>query len=178
MYQGKNPSALRSQGWLAEATVKLMEIKDFSAITIKEICREADLTRQTFYQLFSSKEDVLRYVLTRYSADFTQLLISKETINLETLAATFFHFFKEHEAFIRLLIAHRLDYLLTEQFSFVLPSIMNLCIDNGATVVSNPHINCFVVGGLSAMIIDWLKSDSTTDEEELTRLFLQLFQHG
>ena len=59
MYNGTNPSALRSQQWFSEALFSLMQTKSFSKITIKELCTQADLTRQTFYQLFSSKEGMV-----------------------------------------------------------------------------------------------------------------------
>ena len=65
MYSGKNPSALRSQQWLADSLVDLMKVKEFQHISVKEICQQADLTRQTFYQIFSSKEDVIRYNIMR-----------------------------------------------------------------------------------------------------------------
>ena len=176
MYNGKNPSALRSQQWITEALLKLMKTKDFQTITVKEICMEADLTRQTFYQFFASKEDVIRFALSKYYVVYEEELLKNEQVNLKTLATSFFHFFKKHKDFICLLISNRLDYLLTEQFSLVLPRIMKLCVNDENSLISNPHINCFVVGGLSAMIIDWLKSDETTSEEELTELFLRLFE--
>ncbi len=176
MYNGTNPSALRSQQWFSEALFSLMQTKSFSKITIKELCTQADLTRQTFYQLFSSKEDVLRLVLMKYYTAFEQSLLSKEQLDLRALTEVFFHFFKLHKEFVQQLIDHNLDYLLTEQFTMVLPRIMQLCIDDDIGMIENPHINCFIVSGLSAMIIDWLKNDSSTDEKELVRLFLQMFQ--
>lgn len=176
MYTGTNPSALRSQQWIAEGLLELMREKQFAQITVKEICSRADLTRQTFYQFFSSKEDVVRFALTKYYTAFEEGLLGRGVISLEVLSAAFFHFFQEHKHVVLLLIEHRLDYLLSEQFSLALPRIMNLCVEEGSEMIANPHINSFVVGGLSAMIIDWLKSDSKTDETELTRLFLQLFK--
>ena len=54
-----NITALRSKTWITESLLKLMEEKDFSKITITEIIKNADLTRQTFYRNFDSKEDIL-----------------------------------------------------------------------------------------------------------------------
>lgn len=176
MYTGTNPSALRSQRWIAEGLFGLMRVKPFAAITVKEICTRADLTRQTFYQFFSSKEDVVRFALTKYYAAFEEQLVQNDVVDLETLSTAFFRFFREHKHVVLLLIEHRLDYLLAEQFSVALPRVTKLCVEEGSEMIANPHINSFVVGGLSAMIIDWLKSDSKTDEKELTGLFLQLFK--
>ena len=56
MYCGTNPTALLNQRQLAKALFQLMETKPFSAISVSELCREASISRQTFYSLFDSKE--------------------------------------------------------------------------------------------------------------------------
>lgn len=61
MYQGNNPSALRSMEWLRCALLELLKQEKYSAITVRQICCQADLSRQTFYQMFSSKEEVMQY---------------------------------------------------------------------------------------------------------------------
>lgn len=175
MYSGNNPSALRSQRCITEALITLLNNKPFTSITIKEICVKADLTRQTFYQFFSSKEDVIRHIIMQCYVDFEELLISHSPITLNTLTSTFFHFFKENQSMIRLLINNNLEYILTEQFSVVLPKILQLCVSEEDALVCNPHINSFIVSGLSAMLISWTKSDYDIDEDELTQLFIRLF---
>lgn len=61
MYTGNNPSALRSREWFRSALLDLLGNKKFAQITVKDLCRKADLSRQTFYQIFDSKEEVLEY---------------------------------------------------------------------------------------------------------------------
>ena len=61
MYTGKNPSALRSKDWLRKALLQLLEEQKYTQITIKEICVRADLSRQNFYQMFDSKDEVMEY---------------------------------------------------------------------------------------------------------------------
>lgn len=65
MYQGNNATALRSQEWLCESLAKLMGVQPYASITIGAICKHADLSRQTFYNVFDSKEEVLRFCLRR-----------------------------------------------------------------------------------------------------------------
>jgi len=54
-----NITALKSKAWITESLLVLMMEKDFDKITITEIINKADLTRQTFYRNFESKENVL-----------------------------------------------------------------------------------------------------------------------
>lgn len=175
MYAGKNPSALRSQQWIADSMVELMKVKDFQNISVKEVCRNADLTRQTFYQLFSSKEDVIRYVLAKDCAEFKASLSRHIQVTLEILVAVFLRFFREREDMVLLLIRHHLEHLLTEQFSLALPEIMDICIEQKQIFLTNPYLKSFIVGGLLNMILEWIKSGEGTDAEELARLFTEQF---
>lgn len=52
-----------SAALIEEAFLKLMEKRDFGSIPISLICREATVSRNTFYRLFNSKEDLLEYIL-------------------------------------------------------------------------------------------------------------------
>ncbi len=63
MYQGNNQIAKRSQEWLAKSLLEILQTKEYTKISIKDICDKADLSRQTFYQMFDSKEEVARYAI-------------------------------------------------------------------------------------------------------------------
>lgn len=178
MYSGKNPSALRSQQWLADSLVDLMKVKEFQYISVKEICQKADLTRQTFYQIFSSKEDVIRYNIMKGCERFKTSLSLHEQVDMETLAIEFFRFFRKEEALVKLLAENHLEYLLTEQFSLALPEIMDICTERKEVFLSNPYLKCFIIGGLLNMILEWIKNGDGTDAEELARLFAGQFISG
>ena len=72
MYSGNNPSALRSMEWLRQALLQLLDEKKYSQLTIKEICRRADLSRQTFYQIFDSKDEIMQYHFSILFQEFTK----------------------------------------------------------------------------------------------------------
>lgn len=63
MYQGKNRTALASQRQIADAMVVLMRRMPYGDISVAELCREASVSRQTFYSLFQTKANVVRYLL-------------------------------------------------------------------------------------------------------------------
>ena len=56
---GKERIAEQSRTWLWESLEKLLHQKEFSKITITEICDNAELARKTFYNTFKNKEDLL-----------------------------------------------------------------------------------------------------------------------
>ena len=53
-----------SAGLIGEALLALMEEKPYAQVTVSEICRRATTSRNTFYRLFRTREDVLEYVMT------------------------------------------------------------------------------------------------------------------
>lgn len=63
MYKGNNQIALRSQEWLYKALFILLKQKPFEKITITDICNKAGVSRQTFYQLFDNKEEIIKFYL-------------------------------------------------------------------------------------------------------------------
>ena len=65
MYEGCNKTALTSQSAIADALLNLMEEKPYTRISVSEICKSAGVSRQTFYTLFASKDNVIAYELER-----------------------------------------------------------------------------------------------------------------
>ena len=63
MYQGKNKTALASQRQIARALLVLMHRMPYEEISVAELCREADVSRLTFYSLFKTKSNVVSYLL-------------------------------------------------------------------------------------------------------------------
>ena len=57
----ENAQALRSKRALVAALYQLMERDTYQDLTITQICQEAEVTRQTFYRHFQTKQDVLAY---------------------------------------------------------------------------------------------------------------------
>ena len=63
MYQGTNPSAIRSREEIIRAFFSLLQNNSLEEISIKQIMGATDLSRQTFYQIFNSKDEILEYYL-------------------------------------------------------------------------------------------------------------------
>ena len=63
MYCGTNKTALQSQRQIAEAMMALIQQKPYAQITVSELCKAAGISRQTFYTLFTSRENVMVFTL-------------------------------------------------------------------------------------------------------------------
>ena len=73
MYCGTNKTAMQSQKQIADAMMSLLDEKPFSQITVSELCKAACISRQTFYTLFTSRENVMVFTLQARYCDGPEL---------------------------------------------------------------------------------------------------------
>ena len=174
MYTGNNPSALRSQEELVQALLALMEQYDFQEITITMICQDAKISRQTFYQLYSDKEDAIRFCIMHSYLEYEQKLLQYKSLSIEQLAEYTFLFFEQHRDFVLLLMKNQLHYLLLEQFQLTLPKILGLFRQSDETV-SDDAVLAFLSGGLCSMILFQIGHQTPAQARQSAAAFSKLF---
>jgi|GEM_PF-1372388 len=65
----------KTQNQLCHACLALMYTKSFNEITVKDICKEADVTRGVFYNYFDSKYSVLEHIEKRLIDGFIDIML-------------------------------------------------------------------------------------------------------
>lgn len=80
---------------IKEAFLKLVNEKGYAKVTVAQICREADLTRSTFYLHFNSITDVLNQVL-----DDALLLTQAFNFTLPNIQNCSIDYLKKNESLI------------------------------------------------------------------------------
>ncbi|MDR0314728.1 MAG: TetR/AcrR family transcriptional regulator, partial [Oscillospiraceae bacterium] len=108
----ENPISLRSKHWLSDALVELMREKPYEKIAIKEVAEKADLTRQTFYHNFDSKEELLIYKSDLYFEEFFRNIFNSSVSNINDFLVYFFRYWQENADFIRLLLKNNKEHIL------------------------------------------------------------------
>lgn len=175
MYIGNNPTALRSQRWFADALLELMKDNDFDKITIKNICTKSDLSRQTFYQLFSAKEDIIRYSLKLCLCQSQKEAEGFKENDFKQLTAFCMNFFDIHEELVKLLLKNNLDYLLEDELSQMVKAIVERinapCPKNIRT-----YANAFICGAISSTILCWFKNEEKISSTDLSLLMYSILQ--
>lgn len=113
MYEGNNPTALKSQEWLTESLIKLMDEIPYNQITIQSICKKAYLSRQTFYNFFSSKEDILRFWLQqKYEEQFNKFN-AKPT--MQDTIDSFIFVLNENKRILTTFVENKLDGIVADE---------------------------------------------------------------
>lgn len=169
MYEGKNPSALRSMEWIRLALLALLEEKKYAQISIKEICARADLSRQTFYQMFASKDEVMQYHFRILFQRFAQECDSFQQITIGGIAERFFTFFHGEERFVRTLIANNLVYLMEQQFELYLGKIA-LFHDVNVREAHGDYTTAYIAGALTQILVHWFDRSFDLTAADLSRL--------
>ncbi len=115
MYQGCNRTALCSQKSIADGFCELLKEKEYGKITVSEICKKSGVSRQTFYSLFSSKENIVSFILlNEYAFDPHEECHCCGRPTLKELSRGFSSFITEKRDFIDLLEKNNIIYLMQE----------------------------------------------------------------
>ncbi|MCM1086595.1 MAG: TetR/AcrR family transcriptional regulator [Muribaculaceae bacterium] len=166
MYCGTNPSALKSREWIRNALLELLKERKYAQITIKDICKKADLSRQTFYQIYVSKDEVMEYHFKELFLEFKEQCGNFYGITIKDIARTFFEFFYHHRVLVQELFDNNLSYFLEKQFELFLPQI-DLFRELSAVEPYPEYSVAYVAGALTQVLIHWFQSGFDLSVEEM-----------
>lgn len=169
MYSGTNPSALRSREWLRSALLQLLEKEKYTQITIKDICQQADLSRQTFYQIFDSKEEVMEYHFQTLFQEFAEECGSFQDISIIQVSYHFFYFFHRHKDFVDVLISNKLAFLLEQQFEIYLEQIASFQ-SHRQQDAHGDYTTAYMAGALTQILVHWFRKGCDLSVLELSRI--------
>ena len=174
MYCGKNRTALASQEQIAMAILRLMESKAYSQISVCELCKEANVSRQTFYSLFESKDNVMVFILQeRYSYEPSP---EDEYLNcMEQLCRSYCRYIVAQRDFIRCLEENHITYLLCDSFRSALKECP--CFLGNLPEHMRPYAINFLAGGFTSIAQTYVQEETEVDEELLFHICLDMF-HG
>ena len=176
MYQGCNKTALCSQKNIAEGFWDLLREKEYSKITASEICKRSGVSRQTFYSLFSSKENVVAFILSKeYAFNPTEECGCCGKPTLSQLSKGYASFIVQKCDFIELLEKNHIIYLM--QYS--LSQSFSCCKDMYGFADQNPFYFDltidFIASGLTAIAKHYVKNRHTISCDMLEKIIYALF---
>ena len=151
---------LDSRNRIRFSLVSLMEQYPYSEIVISAICQKAKVSRQTYYRLFSSKDDILTLHLNEVMKEYLlpRILLDNTSTN-EFLQ--FFLFFVGHKDLLRTLYRNNKMYLLQH----VLTRYSKLFIQEPfyRVAIGYNYAVDFVASTLCSLLAVWTQTEFKTD---------------
>ncbi len=154
--------AKQSKEKIAKALLVIMEQYHFKEITITQIAQEAELSRKTFYRLFSDKEEVLTYLFDNlYTECFAQMK-ERKVQHYWDVVQCYFDFWEAHKSLLTLLKKNNLLTFLFEgyyQYSFEIFEYVRTkeIVDEYSSTL--PYMLAYSVGGMHSMLMKWVEED-------------------
>ena len=176
MYCGSNKTALQSQRQIAGAMMELIREKPYTQITVSELCKAAGISRQTFYSLFTSRENVIVFGLQTNSCESPELPSEDahdDAGPLRLLCRAYARYMVRNRDLIKLLVDNRIEYLLYDSF---LASMDRCgCFLPHTDVCVRGYAASFYAGGVTYLARRYASEGCTGTAEELEKLLMTLF---
>lgn len=178
----------RTQTALLRALIALMQEKGYAAVTVEDICREANVGRSTFYAHFTSKDD-----LNRAAHDRTlrrHLLDRQRRAHAEggakeaafRFALDFIEHAGDHLDLYRALVAKGGSEVTLSMMRSMLVELVRieLAVQNNkaADAQAREFAVQFTVGGLLAMLTWWLDNGAKAPAGKVDALFRRFVASG
>ncbi len=166
-----------------DALIRLLEIKEYEYITIKEICRIANVNRSTFYLHYENMNDLLEETIKSLNLSFNSHFKSKEnesTIiskdNIEDLLLInddnlipYLNFIKENKNVYKVLKTHpqlfNANKTYDQMFRKLFVPIMNRF---GLDEKWHKYLMDFYISGLTSIVLDWVYDDCKIPVQEVS----------
>lgn len=175
MYKGNNPTALQSQKWLKGSLFELCKAKPYKNVSIKELCTRADLSRQTFYMLFKSKEEIVELIID----DLFENAISDadiESINMHTLLDLCFGVLQKDTPGIKILIENNLMWILRKKMQERVFKLTPLICKQEMDEEMSSYTAAFISGAIIDVIVYIYNNKIQKTSEELSALVFYLLK--
>lgn len=150
---------------LADALIKLLEIKPIEKITIPEIAEKADVGRTTYFRNFTSKNEAVTFKIIRLWDRWAEEHHLNEIRGYEAKNA--FHFFLFNYSIrdiLNLIYTRELQSALYNAFYYIIMP------QYGASSIER-YKNSFYCYGLFGLLDEWIKCEFKETPEEMTEIF-------
>lgn len=90
------------------------------------ITQEADVSRQTFYRHFKTKDDIIYYCLDSLSADLIQRLHNRTDASVRDILLAYFPFWRDNVEILTLVYSGRIEHVLVRHYNELMMCELNV----------------------------------------------------
>jgi AcrR family transcriptional regulator len=165
---------------LKDSFINLLEKKDISQITIKEICEDADINRATFYAHYNDQYDLLKKIedelLENINAHLEEFYRKNNNTDDILLAEKIFEYLKENAKLCKLLLSERGDFSFQKQVMRLVYDIIisELTDNNKITKEDAEYVYSFTITGCVGIVQKWLHEDMIKSPRYMAEMVVKL----
>lgn len=157
----------------------LSEKGSVTKISVRELCERADLNRSTFYAHYSEPKELLEEVeaeLLDATREHLQKIGAENDIGAHRYLLSFLMYIKENDKPFRTLLIDAGDPEFRSKFmqQSIIQFIENL--DIAFPKEQEQYIYSYILNGSTGVIIQWMRSDYSIDENALVDLLFFINQ--
>ena len=172
-----------------QAFLALLEKKDFSYITVKEICAEAGVNRSTFYLHYETIADLLsesvKYMqtefLTYFKPESERIVTELKECELEKLYLVtpeylepYLSYIRDNKRLFRTAVEHAAALELSGTYERMFQHVFTPILERFEVPDENrSYMMCFYIHGMLAIIEEWLKKDCENSIEHVIKIMEQ-----
>ena len=159
-------SAADRQRQFETALLDLMEHRNFSQISVQDICDRVGLSRKSFYRYFSSKEMCLTALVDHTILDFRRLHLPD--LGLAEALTHYFLYWFDHRPLLDVLVRDNLADILIRRSIASADEEGDFYkgVSGGAGNMSQERA-VFLIGGLVGVLLYWHQEGCRTPPEQL-----------
>ncbi len=174
MYCGKNKTALTSQRQIAQALLQLLDELPYSEISVSAICKRASVSRQTFYSLFESKENVITFALRNECCYAPQMEKERDSLTFRQVCGGFSRYITGHAQILSVLSRHDLMPLLRS----VLREDFTLCLSSSVPCCEElqPYLIDYMAAGITSIAETYIRTGERLGTEGLEEVIYLLMR--
>lgn len=162
--------AEQSRQKMVQALLAIMEQYDYKEITITQIAQEAQLSRKTFYRLFSGKDEILLLLFEGLFQECFGRIKAKNIQHYWDVVQVFFDFWEERKDLLSLLqksdllprVFDRSYQYAIQVFEFVRSKELT-----ESFALPLPYMLAYSIGGMHSMLLKWVEKGMDIPSAEL-----------
>ena len=165
---------------LKESFITLLEKKDISQITIKEICEEADINRATFYAHYNDQYDLLRKIenelldnINFHLAEYDQ---QNNNVNIVKTTEKIFEYLRENARVYKLLLNEHGDFSFQKKLMMLVYDkiITEITDNNNITKGAAEYVYSFTITGIIGVVQKWFDDDMEKSSHFMAEMVIKL----
>lgn len=160
----------QSRTALCDSLAELMQTTPYEKISVSDLCAAAGVSRQTFYNVFDSKEDILRFYLWQAYEEEFQALAGQEGLAAGDAVDAFVRVVAGTREVLDAMIKNRLTGILYEEVLACTMLFTGRFVADDCKDELFPYSEALLAGALSQALVFWLQQDDPVDVAQLKSL--------